>query len=72
VLPRLLELVAKRGLVPDSWRSARSGASGGELAIEIRMSGLGQDTVDYIAACMRQIASVRTVFASEARAAAFE
>jgi acetolactate synthase small subunit len=73
VMPRLIELFAKRGLVPELWRSAKkAGADGAELTIEIRMSGLGHDTIDYIAACMRQVASVRTVLAAETHASAID
>ncbi len=61
VMPRVLELFAKRGLVPSGWRSALSGADRAGLAIEIEMRGLGRDTADYIAACLKQIVSVETV-----------
>ncbi|HEY3909578.1 MAG TPA: hypothetical protein VGM07_06780 [Stellaceae bacterium] len=61
VMPRVLELFAKRGLVPSGWRSARSGADQAQLAIEIEMRGLGCEAADYIAACLRQIASVEIV-----------
>lgn len=74
VMPRLLELFAKRGLVPTEWHSvatngdrtarAPAGLAPGELSIDIEMRGLGRETLDYIAACMRQIASVKTVLAS--------
>ena len=71
VMPRLLELFAKRGLVPELWRSATCGPKDSELTVEIRMRGLGRDEVDYIAASMRQIASVRAVLAAETRADTF-
>lgn len=61
VMPRVLELFAKRGLVPSLWRSAVCGAEEGRLTIDIEMSGLGRDIADYIAACLRQIASVEWV-----------
>jgi hypothetical protein len=61
VMPRLLELFAKRGLVPALWRSFTSGPAATELTIDIMMPGLDRDTADYIAACMRQIASVEAV-----------
>jgi acetolactate synthase small subunit len=70
VMPRLLELFAKRGLVPQLWRSATSGPDEALLTVEIRMSGLERDTMDYLAACMRQIASVQVVLAVEHRGAA--
>ncbi|HUC11108.1 MAG TPA: hypothetical protein VL985_11895 [Stellaceae bacterium] len=61
VMPRVLELFAKRGLVPSSWHSAVSGADPSRLTIEIRMSGLGRNITEYIATCLRQIASVEAV-----------
>lgn len=70
VMPRVLELFAKRGLVPSLWRSAISGTNQAELTIEIQMRGLSRDAMDYIAACLRQIASVEVVLTSEKRGAA--
>ena len=61
VMPRVLELFAKRGLVPSSWHSAVSGADQDRLTIEIQMRGLGREITDYVAACLRQIASVEAV-----------
>lgn len=61
VMPRVLELFAKRGLVPSFWRSAVSGAGQPQLTIEIEMSGLGREITEYVAACLRQIASVEAV-----------
>jgi acetolactate synthase small subunit len=64
VMPRVLELFAKRGLVPSRWQSSTLGDDQSELTIDIQMGGLGRDTVDYIAACLRQIASVKVVLTS--------
>jgi acetolactate synthase small subunit len=61
VMPRVLELFAKRGLVPSFWHSAVCGGDQARLTIDIRMSGLGHDVTEYIAACLRQIASIETV-----------
>ena len=52
VMPRVLELFAKRGLVPTHWKSTVDGA---ELAIDIRMRGMDQALADYIGRCLRQI-----------------
>jgi hypothetical protein len=64
-MPRVLELFAKRGLVPSAWHSSTSGADEAELTIDIQMRGLGRDVTDYIAACLRQIAFVEVVLTSE-------
>src|SRR5438477_13132786 len=66
VMPRVLELFAKRGLVPQRWHSA---AAGKALTIDVQIGGLGRDTVDYIANCMRQIIGVEVVLTSERRPA---
>ena len=60
VMPRVLELFAKRGLVPDRWHSvvARPGMT---LSIDIEIGGLENDTVAYVANCLRQIAGVELV-----------
>jgi hypothetical protein len=62
VMPRVLELFAKRGLVPQKWQSAVSGTM---LTIDVQTGGLGRDTADYVARCMRQIAGVDAVLTSE-------
>jgi hypothetical protein len=38
------------------------------LTIEVRIGGLGGDTIDYIARCMRQIAGVEAVLTAETAA----
>jgi len=65
VMPRVLELFAKRGFVPSAWHSSTSGTDEAELTIDIQMRGLGRDVTDYIAACLRQIAFVEVVLTSE-------
>jgi len=60
VMPRLLELFAKRGLVPERWQSAVIRPEM-RLTIDIEIAGLGRDTVEYVASCMRQVADVELV-----------
>lgn len=62
IMPRVVELFAKRGLVPSSWISR---VSGGELTIDVQMRGLDRDTAQYIAACLRQLVAVEVVLVSE-------
>ena len=59
VLPRALELLAKRGLVP-----ARVFAQADDdlLAVEIEVEGLAPDTVDHVGRCLSQIVGVRQTF----------
>jgi acetolactate synthase small subunit len=65
VMPRVLELFAKRGLVPSAWHSRTTGKDQAELTIDIQMRGLSRDVMDYIAACLRQITFVEVVLTSE-------
>ncbi len=67
VMPRVLELFAKRSLVPGRCHSDVVGADGRELAIDLQVPGLDAHTADYIARCLRQIWGVETVLTSEKR-----
>jgi hypothetical protein len=64
LMPRVLELFAKRGLVPTYWCSR---VTGQELTIDLQMERLDRATTSYLAACFRQIPTVRTVLTSEKR-----
>jgi acetolactate synthase small subunit len=64
VMPRVVELFAKRGLVPQKWHSTSTGEA---LTIDVQMGGLGRDLSSYIARCMRQITGVEIVLTSETR-----
>jgi len=68
VMPRVLELFAKRGLVPSFWQSSTSGGDRTRLKIDIQMCGLGSKTIDYMAACLRQITFVEVVAISQKHA----
>ena len=67
VMPRVLELFAKRGLVPSSWTS-RVGFEH-DLTIDIQMTGMSTDVADYVTRCLRQIVGVQVVLASRKRVA---
>ena len=66
-MPRVLELFAKRGLVPSSWTS-RVGAEQ-DLTIDIQMVGMSAEIADYTTRCLRQIVGVQVVLASQKRMA---
>ena len=57
VMPRVLELFAKRGLVPALWHST---VARRRLTIDIEIAGLG-DAADYVARCIRQVPGVEVV-----------
>jgi acetolactate synthase small subunit len=63
VMPRVLELFAKRGLVPTVWHSKATPA--GELTIDIQMADLEGGVLRHIAQCLRQICGVSTVLTAE-------
>jgi hypothetical protein len=64
-MPRVLELFAKRNLVPARWVSDVGGPDGRELSIDLQVEGLTPELTDYIARCLRQVWGVRTVLTSE-------
>jgi hypothetical protein len=59
VLPRALELIAKRGLVP-----ARVFAQADEdvLSVEIEVAGLEPETAEHVGRCLGELVGVRQVF----------
>jgi acetolactate synthase small subunit len=65
VMPRVLELFARRGLTPTRWHSDVVGARGQELSIDIQVHGLDLAAGDYIARCLRQVYQVETVLTSQ-------
>ncbi|MFI4988580.1 MAG: hypothetical protein ACHQF3_14175 [Alphaproteobacteria bacterium] len=67
VMPRVLELFAKRGLVPSRWHSTLQGASGAELHIDIQVEGMAAELADFVARCLRQLPDVAVVLTSEKR-----
>ncbi len=64
VLPRVLELFAKRGLVPSRCHAHRDGPDGAELTIDIQIPDLTPEAAQYIARCLRRIYGVECVLTS--------
>jgi acetolactate synthase small subunit len=67
VMPRVLELFAKRNLVPERWHSDVVGPGREELSIDLQVADLAPETGAYIARCLRQIWGVEAVLTSEKR-----
>tara|TARA_R110002110_G_scaffold10383_22_gene51061 strand:- start:1637 stop:1942 length:306 start_codon:yes stop_codon:yes gene_type:complete len=63
VVPRVLELFAKRNLVPTRLYAVQEGSD--SVVIDIQMANMLQPEREYLAACMRQIYDVSTVLTSE-------
>ncbi len=61
LLPRILELFAKRGLVPQE---VHGRVADGRLAVEIRAGGMEEREAAYIGRCLRQIYLVERVLVS--------
>ena len=59
VLPRALELLAKRGLVPAR---VYAQTDADLLSVEIEVEGLAPDTADHVGLCLSQIVGVRHIF----------
>lgn len=69
MMPRLMELWAKRGLVPDRWHGVRNDAGGAHVEIDIESGDLDRALAMQIAAAMRAIFGVSQVLVSEKRRA---
>lgn len=65
VMPRVLELFAKRGLIPSRWHSDLSGRRRDELLIDLQIEGLDREKADLIGHAMRQIVPVLSVLISQ-------
>jgi acetolactate synthase regulatory subunit len=66
LLPRVLEYVAKRGLVPLAVHASRCverGAQGVEdtLSVDLQVDGLDPDAAQHVGNCLGQIVGVRHV-----------
>lgn len=65
VMPRVLELFAKRGLIPSRWHSDLSGRRRDELLIDLQVEGLSHEKADLIGHAMRQMVPVLSVLISQ-------
>lgn len=59
VLPRVLELIAKRGLVPAR---VFAQADAEALNVEIEVEGLEPETAEHVGRCLGEIVGVRQTF----------
>ena len=69
MMSRVLELFAKRNLVPTRWHSdviVAPARDGGQttLQIDIQMEGMEAELAAYVARCLRQIYGVDSVLTS--------
>ncbi|GEM_PF-347867 len=69
LIPRVLEMVAKRGLVPTAFHAVQShnAQQVPELTIDMQVDGLSPMTAEVMAEAMRQIPCVSDVYFSARR-----
>lgn len=65
VMPRVLELFAKRGMIPLRWHADLGGRRRDELTIDLQVEGLDRPKAELIAHAMRQMVAVVSVLHSE-------
>lgn len=65
VMPRVLELFAKRGMIPLRWHSDLGGRRRDELTIDLQVDGLDRAKAELIAHAIRQMVCVLGVLTSE-------
>ena len=65
LMPRVLQLIAKRGLVPAECHAftRRGNEAGGpdRLTMEVKVAGLERPAAGHVAACLRQLFGVDSV-----------
>ena len=64
LMPRILELFAKRDLVPARLHSALLPGVGGELSMDIQVAQIDSELAAYIGRSMRQLVGVTAVLIS--------
>ena len=69
LLPRVLELFAKRGLVPERFFAQQGRHGGRSLTIDLQVAGFSQAQRELVAAALRQIPLVTAVLTTEKIAA---
>ncbi|HEY9569207.1 MAG TPA: hypothetical protein VIR38_14030 [Thalassobaculum sp.] len=65
VMPRVLELFAKRGMIPLRWHADLGGRRRDELTIDLQIDGLDRPKAELIAHAIRQMVAVVGVLTSE-------
>lgn len=65
IMPRVIQVFAKRGLVPSQWYSIIHGSVKQDLHIDVQVPGLDPQLRELIAETLRQTINVETVLTSE-------
>ena len=61
VMPRVLELFAKRGLVPARFHADLTGEGSHGLEIDVQVAGLDHGVAEHVAASLRRLLDVERV-----------
>lgn len=69
VMPRVLELFVKRGILPRRCHGVVSGPGRDGLEIDLQVDGLDAGTAEHIQRCLAQIVHVERVLMSRAHRA---
>ncbi|MBL6946247.1 MAG: hypothetical protein ISR47_06400 [Rhodospirillales bacterium] len=70
VMPRVLEVFTRRGLIPTVWHSTVCGANGEEIQIDVQLANIEPRLADLVARALRQLVCVGCVLTSEKRQSA--
>ncbi|MCP5366991.1 MAG: hypothetical protein H6907_05380 [Hyphomicrobiales bacterium] len=65
VLPRVVQVFARRGLVPSQMYGTLCGPGDGELQVDLQLKGADRDTATRLAAELRTLVAVECVLTSE-------
>ena len=63
LLSRVIEPVAKLGAVPSRVHASRESGDGGEVTVDLRLTGVPQRTADLVERALRAVVGVRQVMA---------
>jgi acetolactate synthase small subunit len=69
VMPRVLELFVKRGILPRRCHAVVGGANRDELEIDLQVDDLDLETAEHIQRCLAQLVHVERVLMSRAHRA---
>ncbi|MBT3361275.1 MAG: hypothetical protein HN403_16760 [Rhodospirillales bacterium] len=70
VMPRVLEVFTRRGLIPSVWHSTLCGADSEEIQIDVQLADVEPRMAELVAQALRQLVCVGCVMTSEKRRSA--
>lgn len=67
VMPRVLEVFTRRGLIPSVWHSVLCGTRNEEIQIDVQVADVDDRMAERLAQCLRVLPCVGCVLTSEKR-----